>query len=1055
MTFSDITPEHLTRFIKFLGHERFCIKSVKTGEKGAQEEHFDLINANKAVDYIEMRNGKRQLWINVQRLKRNPAKFHTHLDIGAYINIFIDIDSKKPDDRKDFAATDTERSFALAQLPRVQAWLDGQGFGRGLAFKSGNGAGLLLPIPSTPPTPEFIAKVAMFLKTVKREAEVDVDTTTFDPPRVCGILQTWNSKLEDEAEGRRNHLRQAIGDIPTRDEDVALLRFIEGLTPDPDALKTWAEKYNHPPTDEDREENPHEEIDSDFVREKLDTLLEADPILRSLIDWTDEAKEKFSENRSDAEFGLVGKLARAGFTDPQIGWIMTQVSKIGKWTEAGEHYQKVTLKKIRQREAEEAAERCRGIGAAAGPTFTKEDFGYYVKEEYRFSPTRAINSILERMDLCVTGFTRQDRDIYRFDGEIYRPDADSLIAVILRRTCGDYAQTRQINEVTNGVLAELKRRPVALVPNPFLMPLQNGVVDLRTGKIRLYGPEDHFTFKYNASYDREGGNWRLVLWQLCSTLPGPRDVLQAIDIATSVVLRVPFDVWVLLFGGGANGKGNFEDMLAALVGAERTSGMTLDELKASRFGPGALLDVDLLIISEIEGVKGATNAMKKLATGEFLDSDVKFGGRKKGRPHLLTLLDANKAFDYGDDSFGRRRRTIKLDFPFQFGDGPDERPKDPLMKEKITSPEALNGLAHIIMARAPSIIKTRRIYQYKSSEQVEAEFNRQRFSLSHFVSECIGKVDYHIDQRREAGFDRLRLDDAHKEYMEYCRRFNIPAPAAPPQLGTYISETFNVSSSSSSEKVPNEKTGKKEKRSFRYYEGLRIIRTAEEAYADHILRFSPSTTDTTAIPQHLDSIINISEWCTTDTTDTTAIQLEEIIEEICGMYDFIKFCKSPREISWENYVENAVVPVVPVVHQQSISISHLGSCGTSRGTEEECRGIPPDDPADEPEISDDERQTIAEELKKADQREAGYLNHVKTPEPKAHPSEEEIARALEIAEGLNIQGRRVTFGNVEDYLEKLLGEYVEPKVVWRVLKTLEFLGWGTGKDGALSEGVVA
>ncbi|MDD5047865.1 MAG: hypothetical protein PHH09_02965, partial [Methanoregulaceae archaeon] len=88
--------EHLSRFVRFLGHERFCIKSVRTAERGADEAHFDLINVNRAVDYIRLRNGKRQLWVNVQRLKKNPEKYHTHLDVEAYANIFIDIDAKKP-----------------------------------------------------------------------------------------------------------------------------------------------------------------------------------------------------------------------------------------------------------------------------------------------------------------------------------------------------------------------------------------------------------------------------------------------------------------------------------------------------------------------------------------------------------------------------------------------------------------------------------------------------------------------------------------------------------------------------------------------------------------------------------------------------------------------------------------------------------------------------------------------------------------------------------------------------------------------------------------------
>jgi len=358
----NLDEEHLTRFVRFLGHERFCIKSVATGKKGAQEKNFDLITANKAIDYIKLRDGKRQLWVNVQRLKKDAKQYHAFDDIEAYVNIFIDIDAKKPDDKKDYAATKKERGFALAQLPTVQRWISENGFKPGLGFKSGNGAGLLLPIPSTPPTPEFIAKVAAFLKVVKKEANVDVDTTTFDPPRVCGILRTWNTKLEDE--GRKNQIREAIGDIPTRDEDERLLKYIERLDPDPEALRTWTEKFNQPPTEKDEEDVAeehlaHDQVDVGFVREKLDLLLVTDPKLQSLLDWSKEEQEeqkKHKKTRSDAEFGLVGKLTAAGFTDPQINWIMTYVSKIGKWAEDGEHYQEVTLRKIRANDAKEADE---------------------------------------------------------------------------------------------------------------------------------------------------------------------------------------------------------------------------------------------------------------------------------------------------------------------------------------------------------------------------------------------------------------------------------------------------------------------------------------------------------------------------------------------------------------------------------------------------------------------------------------------------------------------------------------------------------------------------
>lgn len=358
------TAADLTKLSKFLGHERFAVKSVQTGKNGAQEAHFDLINANKAADYIKIRNRKRQLWINVQRLKADPAQYHTHEDVDAYTNIFIDIDANKPDDKKDYAATEKERGLALAQLPTVRAWLNGQGFKPGLAFESGNGAGLLLPIPPTPLTAEFIAKAAAFLKVVKAKTGCDVDTTTFDPPRVCGILGTLNVKLEDEAEGRKNRLRVPLDDIPTRDEDAALLKYIKRLEPDTDALAAWTKKLNEPTPTEDevtqaevtKAEIPTNQADVDFVAQKLKVLLEADAKLQSLLDWSDEEQARHKGDRSNAEFGLVGKLISAGFTDPEIDWIMTNVSKIGKWAESPEHYRhEMTLRKLRERDKEEAA----------------------------------------------------------------------------------------------------------------------------------------------------------------------------------------------------------------------------------------------------------------------------------------------------------------------------------------------------------------------------------------------------------------------------------------------------------------------------------------------------------------------------------------------------------------------------------------------------------------------------------------------------------------------------------------------------------------------------
>ena len=114
-------------------------------------------------------------------------------------------------------------------------------------------------------------------------------------------------------------------------------------------------------------------------------------------------------------------------------------------------------------------------------------------------------------------------------------------------------------------------------------------------------------------------------------------------------------------------------------------------------------------------------------------------------------------------------------------------------------------------------------------------------------------------------------------------------------------------------------------------------------------------------------------------------------------------------------------------------------------------------------------QTIAENLAEGDRRQAEYLEKFRTPEPKAgdspgaertatpppkkegDPSTPEEAEALEVARSLQATGKRVTFGNVEAYLERA-GEFVAPKTVKRVLNALTSQGWVTNKEGVLSEG---
>ncbi len=297
----------LSDFVRYLGHSHFAIKSIETGKRGAQEQHFSADEIGKAEDHIKQRNGKRQLWINLQKMKPDSSPSIDFRDIESYNNLYIDLDCIKSNGFKNHAATEEERAEAISKLPILKQWLESHGLRCGLELRTGNGAGMVLPIPETRAEPVFIAKLATFLGMIKADIH-NTDTAMFDPPRVIGIPGTLNAK--QETEDRKNHMRVVVGHIPDRIEDQALLDFINSLEPDPKTLETYRSKYSEPndvPHGEGNvvEGQPEIEPLSSDAAERLQELFAADPIFRADL-YTPAKPGK----RSEAEFHLCCRLCQ-------------------------------------------------------------------------------------------------------------------------------------------------------------------------------------------------------------------------------------------------------------------------------------------------------------------------------------------------------------------------------------------------------------------------------------------------------------------------------------------------------------------------------------------------------------------------------------------------------------------------------------------------------------------------------------------------------------------------------------------------------------------------
>ena len=451
------------------------------------------------------------------------------------------------------------------------------------------------------------------------------------------------------------------------------------------------------------------------------------------------------------------------------------------------------------------------------------------------------------------------------------------------------------------------------------------MIDLQTGEVRSHSPDNGFTFNYNGYCNHSNPDYHLFLWYLASMFPDIRDCLTAIDIIAAVGIRIPFEVFIFLLGGGENGKGILEKLILALYTMQRCAATKLQEINKSHFASGFLLNKDAWIITEVDTVKDAISVIKGISTGEMVDSDVKYATeRAQGIPHVLPIIDSNKALDFKDNSWGRVRRTEKLDCPYEFGYKDGVRPKDPHLLDKLTTPESLAGIVQIIKARSPTLIKSRRIYHRKSHEAQEAELERQKYSIQYFCNDCLDtKWPYEVDPKDpRTEVPKLEVPDAYASYLEYCKLFNVPEPAHKNPFGKYLVEKYQVKSKNSSR---SSESGKKE--DYRYYPNLFLVKSAKVAYAEFSMTYDSGNVNTTGerenTPKYYSKPSNttaiLQEWLgknsisKDNTTGTTGevVFLTDIIEILEKMYEFINSCKNPKDISYREFL--AHFPVVPVV----------------------------------------------------------------------------------------------------------------------------------------------
>jgi P4 family phage/plasmid primase-like protien len=363
----------------------------------------------------------------------------------------------------------------------------------------------------------------------------------------------------------------------------------------------------------------------------------------------------------------------------------------------------------------------------------------------RLSPTYSTHAILSAMHLRMS---ENSDEIYRFTGQIYKPDGVRIIDRTLCQAAGDLVTADKLKETLRRIRNELLEIPVAFDPNPYLLGVKNGVADLLTGQVREYHAEDLITDQIPVAFDPTA-RCPAFLAFLESITPNISDRITLIDWFVATAIKEPLAFVLFLLGLGRNGKGIYEKLIKKFFGQVAFRDMPLAEVGRNNFAAGGFYKKRGWIASETGKKKTSigTDFIKLTSGNGVIDSDRKNQSRIQFEPYFQTIVDTNTMPQIDDNSKGWIERFVKVDLPYVFLPNPDsenplEKQRDPVLFEKLTTESELSGILNLLLFRSQAMGKSGQIHKRAGAEMF-AEYTEQSSSVATFLElfcECDGAL---------------------------------------------------------------------------------------------------------------------------------------------------------------------------------------------------------------------------------------------------------------------------------------------------------------------------
>ena len=197
-----------------------------------------------------------------------------------------------------------------------------------------------------------------------------------------------------------------------------------------------------------------------------------------------------------------------------------------------------------------------------------------------------------------------------------------------------------------------------------LIPFENGVLEVATGKLLPHSPGYRFTWSMPRRHDPLAKNWGTIDNFLTEATGNNSAIKKLLICFCNAVMKGRHDLqkFLHLTGPGGSGKGTFIRLLTDLIGQNNTHSSSLSDWCGGGFETFNAYKKRLIVFPDEDKKVGNLGRFKSLTGGDFLRGEEKRMTAFNFKYEGMVVLASNFPIFQGDNSSGMTRRTVQVRF---------------------------------------------------------------------------------------------------------------------------------------------------------------------------------------------------------------------------------------------------------------------------------------------------------------------------------------------------------------------------------------------------------